>query len=109
MLKLEGFEIEEASTAEEGLARCAEKTPDALLTDIRLPGALDGWDVAERCRERHPHVPVVYTTTHVGNRPRPVPRSVILNKPYTRHQLLDALRSLCQAHAVATPVQPSTE
>ena len=100
MLRQDGFEIVEAATAEEGLARCAEQAPDALLTDIQLPGALNGWDVAERCRESHPHIPVVYATAHSGNRPRPVPKSVIIEKPYTQQQLMNALASLRQAHAL---------
>src|SRR5215207_6259648 len=108
MLRLEGFDIVEAVNAEEACTRCADYAPDLLFTDIHLPGTLNGWDVAERCRERDPRIPVVYTTAFPGHAPRPVPGSLILNKPYTRHQLLDALRSLCQAHAVA-PVQPSTE
>src|SRR5215212_98546 len=77
MLTQEGFHVVEASTGEEGLGRCAEHMPEALFTDIQLPGALNGWDVAERCRESHPHIPVVYTTANGGNHPRPVPRSVI--------------------------------
>jgi CheY-like chemotaxis protein len=108
-LKQEGFEVLEASSGEEGLAVCATAAPDVLLTDIQLPGALSGWDVAERCRESKPRIPVIYMTAHCGNRPRPVPKSVILNKPYTRLELMEALRSLVQAHAVATPVGPSEE
>jgi CheY-like chemotaxis protein len=31
-----------------------------LVTDIRLPGEIDGWQIAERCREHDPKLPVVY-------------------------------------------------
>src|SRR4051794_9053302 len=72
MLKYEGFDIVEAINAEEACSRCADHAPDLLFTDIQLPGTLNGWDVAERCRERDPRIPVVYTTAFPGHAPRPV-------------------------------------
>jgi CheY-like chemotaxis protein len=57
-----GFEVVEAASAEEALARCEEHVADVLFTDIRLPGSLDGWDVAEQCRETNPGLPVIYAT-----------------------------------------------
>src|SRR5215210_5518128 len=68
-----GFEVVEAASAEEALARCEEHVADVLFTDIRLPGSLDGWDVAEQCRETNPGLPVIYATGFSHVRPRPVP------------------------------------
>jgi CheY-like chemotaxis protein len=109
VLRQEGFEVIEASTGEEGIERLLDLPPDVLLTDIQLPGTLDGWDVAERCRECQPSIPVVYATGFAGHQQRPVLGSVMLHKPYSRRQLMDALRSLGQVHAVATPVNSSGE
>ena len=53
-----GFEVIEAATAEEALDRCEKRTADVLFTDIMLSGNLDGWDIAERCREAHPDIPL---------------------------------------------------
>src|SRR4051812_27890350 len=33
-----------------------------LVTDIRLPGGPDGWEIARHARELKPDLPVVYTT-----------------------------------------------
>lgn len=55
---------------------------DLLVTDIRLPGSLTGWDVAERARELHSALPVVYTTAYSHEVPRPVSGGVLLTKPY---------------------------
>jgi hypothetical protein len=33
---------------------------DALFTDICLPGQIDGWAIAEHCRDADPKLPVVY-------------------------------------------------
>ena len=29
---------------------------EVLITDIRLPGKIDGWQIAKRCREHHPEL-----------------------------------------------------
>jgi CheY-like chemotaxis protein len=109
MLRHEGFDIVEAANADEACTRCARYAPHVLFTDIQLPGTLDGWDVAERCRSRDPHIAVVYTTAFPSRAPRPVPGSLMLEKPYSHDQLVDALRGLGQAHAVATSVRSSPE
>src|SRR3954462_3174501 len=33
-----------------------------LITDIRLPGGADGWEIARRARELRAGLPIVYTT-----------------------------------------------
>jgi CheY-like chemotaxis protein len=35
---------------------------DVLFTDIRLGGALNGWDVAEIFRDRFPNIRVIYAS-----------------------------------------------
>jgi CheY-like chemotaxis protein len=44
-----------------------------------LSGQLDGWDVAERCRESNPKLPVVYTTGYSFREHRPDAGSHILS------------------------------
>ena len=57
-----GFDVVEAESGEAALARYHEHNPDVLFTDIRLPGQIDDWDVAERCRASNSDLPVVYAT-----------------------------------------------
>lgn len=83
-----GFEVIEAATAEEALDRCEEREADALFTDIMLSGNLDGWDVAEQCREAYPNLPVIYTTGYSLREHRPVPGSRLLPKPYKTAELV---------------------
>ena len=45
-----GFQVIEATTGEEAIGKCQEAL-DVLFTDIRLPGKINGWDIAERCRD----------------------------------------------------------
>ena len=35
---------------------------DVLFTDIRMPGSVDGWGVAEAARRRTPEIKVIYAT-----------------------------------------------
>lgn len=48
-LRLEGYEVEAASTGEEGLARLHAGSYDLLLLDVELPGT-DGWELLRRVR-----------------------------------------------------------
>ena len=81
-------------SAEQAVEDCDEAAFDVLVTDIRLPGRLTGWDIAERCREGNPDLPVIYVTGYSHERPRPVPGSVVFNKPYRPVQVAQAIRSL---------------
>jgi CheY-like chemotaxis protein len=57
-----GFEVTEAASGGQALELLqAGITVDALLNDIRLPGA-NGWAVARAYRERFPDLSVLYVT-----------------------------------------------
>lgn len=53
-LREEGFDVIHAADGEQTLAWCGRRAADVLVTDIRLPGKVDGWQIAERCREYNP-------------------------------------------------------
>ena len=67
-----------------------------LVTDIRLPGGPDGWEIARRARELRSDLPIVYTTADsAADWPaRGVPNSVVVQKPYAGAQLLTAISTL---------------
>ena len=90
-----GFEVLQARTGEEAVAILdSEATLDLLLTDIRLPGSLDGWSVAERARERFSTLPVIYVTGYSGKPVRQVPDSILLMKPYRPSAVVKAAAGL---------------
>ncbi len=62
-LEDEGFEVVEAATGDEA-ARLLDEVDgfDLVVTDIQMPGDLDGIAVGKRVRSRHAHVPVIYVT-----------------------------------------------
>jgi CheY-like chemotaxis protein len=70
-----------------------------LITDIRLPGPCDGWEIARKARARWPDIPVVYVTGEGEEdwAEKGVPGSLILQKPYTAGRLLAAVHQLLPA------------
>lgn len=90
-----GYAVVAVASGEEALTLLYGNTHiDALLTDLRLPGMIDGWDIAERARKLRPDLPVVYASAYSYVTPRQVEGSVMLNKPYPPESLLDALDTL---------------
>lgn len=49
-LQLEGYQVDEASSGEEGLSKLRDGEYDLLLLDAELPGP-DGWETLRRIRE----------------------------------------------------------
>ena len=76
---------------------------DWLFTDIRLPGVIDGWRVADEFRLTHPFRPVVYATAYAPEQARQqLQGSYFFRKPYRPAQIVAAFRRLSadlQPHA----------
>ena len=96
-----GFEPAIAGSGEEAvtLLKAFRSKYTALITDIRLPGQMDGWQIAERCREHDPGLPVIYATGFSPIAPRPVPGSLCLRKPYHPKEILRAVRQVAAGSA----------
>jgi CheY-like chemotaxis protein len=77
----------------------------ALVTDINLGGAPNGWEVAKRARELFPALPVIYVTGGSSHEwtSKGVPGSALVAKPYAAAQLVVAVSTamLGPARAVA--------
>jgi CheY-like chemotaxis protein len=58
-----GFEVTAANDGDEALGYLREgRQFDLLFTDIRMPGATDGWQLAHEARELLPDIRVIYAT-----------------------------------------------
>ena len=89
-----GYSVLRASDGSEAYRLLADTPVDLLVTDVRLPGPLEGWDVAEEARRRYPKVKVIYVTGYTGGTPRDVPDSVFIVKPYRPSLVIRAARRL---------------
>ena len=77
----------------------------ALVTDIRMPGTLTGWDVTKRARELNAGMAVVYVTGDSANEwvSRGVPNSIVIQKPFASAQILTAVSQLINASNPSPP------
>jgi CheY-like chemotaxis protein len=101
-----GFEPAIAASGEEAVTLLQGKTAyRALVTDINLPGPLDGWQVAKRAREIDPEFPVIYMTGAAGDEwaSKGVPNSILLNKPFAPAQLVTAVSQLLNSGSPTAP------
>lgn len=89
-----GFVVIEAATAEAGLDVLETRPVGLLFTDIRLPGPMDGWRLAEEARACNPHLPVVYATGYSAEAPRLVAGGVFFRKPYLPSTVIAAIEKL---------------
>ena len=93
----EGFDVLESESGDDALPMLlADPTIALLLTDIQLPGALDGRALARAVRDARPDLPILFMT----GRPDPTaeagagPRDRYISKPYTLSDICAAVRSL---------------
>jgi CheY-like chemotaxis protein len=84
-----GWRVLEAATGEAALELLAQNHRiDLLVTDIRLPGPVSGWDVAEKYRQAQSHIVVIYCSGNPPNEERQVKGGVFLPKPCRMDLLL---------------------
>lgn len=94
-LRDEGFEVLEAAAGESAIdVLKSNPAINLLVTDIRMPGKLDGWDVAEQARGLRPTLPVIYATGYSDGTLRVVEHGRFLKKPYTATTLIAIARDL---------------
>lgn len=87
-----GFGVLQAATAEVAMNILrTEASVDVLFTDIRLPGQMDGWQLAEAARTLRPDLPVIYATGFTQTPPRLIEGSLFLTKPYRAAALIKAI------------------
>jgi len=90
----DGFAVLEAADGEDAL-RILAATPGVavLLTDLHLPGGMDGTEVARRARLLRRDLPVIYMTGQPGGPPQPAsPRDAFIAKPYLPSEVCAAVR-----------------
>lgn len=102
-----GYAVAVAHNAAEALAMVESDPPDAVLTDIRMPG-MDGLQLLEALQQRLPGLPVVVMTGH-GSVPSAV-RAMqagaanYIIKPVSRDELLVILERAIQRHELEQEV-----
>lgn len=96
-----GYEVTATRTGDEAAILLADRDRfDALLTDISIPGRIDGIELAEHARQVHPGLPVLFVSGGAANLRRAAlvgPPSACMSKPFDAGTLLRALGRLVGA------------
>ena len=89
-----GWRVIEARDSDEALDRLAQEPVDLLLTDINMPGRIDGLELARLVHQRLPHVELIVTSGKQMLADSALPDSgTFLPKPYGERQLLNLIGS----------------
>ncbi|KAB2941360.1 MAG: response regulator [Hyphomicrobium sp.] len=95
-----GFDVVEAATGEEALSRLAEGGVCAVVSDVAMPGRLNGFELARRVREESPRTGVVLVSGVLEPSKAHLPGGVrFLTKPVKASTLLRLVREVADPRA----------
>jgi PAS domain S-box-containing protein len=100
VLRKYGYTVLEASDGQEALTLCEayQEKINLLITDIVMPGGMNGHDLAEYLTTLHPEMKVLYmsgyTDTVIGHRGILAPGITFLQKPFTPTVLIHKVRGI---------------
>ena len=93
----EGYEVLEAESGDEAVA-ILDRSPAiaVLLTDIQLPGKLDGRALAEHARKTRPDLPVIFMTGRPDSvrSTSPGAKEMFVAKPYLPSEICKAVKTM---------------
>ena len=96
MLAGTGFDVLMADNGDSGLALLnAQGDIDILLTDVLMPGSLNGVALADIAKEQFPNLQILLMSGYVGNLDSLHPtfsRYGFLQKPFNKSQLLNSIQ-----------------
>lgn len=90
-----GFRVIEAANADEAI-EILEKRHDirVVVTDIQMPGSMDGLKLAATIHDRWPPIALIVTSGRVRVETQDLPKyGHFLAKPYQRRHLVEAIRA----------------
>ena len=90
-----GYDPVCAGRADEAWEILKNGTPlEAMITDIRMPGEWDGWELARQARTLRPELGVIYVSGYSDAQHQPVEGAVYLKKPYRFDDIREALERI---------------
>jgi len=100
MLDELGYQVDEAPSADEALARLADRRQpaiDILLSDVVMPGQLDGVGLAEEVQRLYPTIPIVLATGYT-TRLTVASAFRVLAKPFSHQALAETLAEILDSN-----------
>lgn len=97
-LRTRGYRTLEAANAAEALDHLGRAEIDLLLTDVHMPGEMDGLALAFAVCQRWPRIPVVLLSGHLDPATTRIPKgTAFLRKPCSLTSLIALLSQEVQA------------
>jgi PAS domain S-box-containing protein len=90
MLSQIGYTVRIATNARDGLQMVERERFDLVVSDIVMPGGMNGVDLARAIRGAFPHLPILLVTGYAGSADA-TPEFPVLRKPYRLEQLRQAV------------------
>jgi CheY-like chemotaxis protein len=96
MAERAGFEVLEAIDADHAVALLEKRTDIRLvITDIDMPGAMDGMKLAAAVRERWPPIEIIIVTAGSMPSQQDLPeRAIVMAKPLNYERVIEAMNRL---------------
>src|ERR1700712_5167149 len=105
ILEYEGYRVEEAANGSQALSKVAERAPDAVVLDMKMP-EMDGLEWLRALRERGYDMPVLMISGHadVATAVEATRRGAFdfFEKPLQRERVLLSLRNAIEAFRLQT-------
>jgi CheY-like chemotaxis protein len=97
VLRTAGYNVLEAANAEEAITILGHLDDlSVLVTDLRMPGAMDGLRLAQDVKQSSPHIKIILASaTPLLDGERAI-FDAVLWKPYSAIALLNAVKGLTQ-------------
>ena len=98
-LEMEGYDVQEAASAEDGMAAIEARKPDLILLDVMMPH-VDGWEMLRRIQDRYGAgaIPVVMFSGQVDEEAQRQAASRgargFVGKPFDLQALVDQTKSI---------------
>ena len=96
------YRVETAADGLEALDKVAANTPDAVITDLKMPRC-DGFELIRRLRAAHANIPIIAVAGTYSqedlDRAGALGAQASMRKPIRLHELAETLRGLLDAAA----------
>ncbi len=94
MLEDAGYRVLEASNCDEALKVLQDSGPvDVVVTDVQMPGRMDGLDLVRIIRRDYPHTRALVTSGRASPQEARLSGAMsFISKPYTATAIQDAVR-----------------
>jgi two-component system, response regulator PdtaR len=93
-VRMHGFRVFEASNADDALAVLQTTPVDLVMTDIRMPGSMNGLRLAELARSSWPNLKIVIAAGQSGPALQMKDADAVFDKPYNPDRVVQRIKDL---------------